>query len=89
LYVGNPFVVDQLVWAVTHPADAHSKIRQDLLDVFFIAVLLIRHFKRGRGIVLPPLLAARVVQDTHEEVLGREKEAGRGVEGVFIHYPKW
>ena len=78
-----------MVWAVTHPADAHSQISRDLLDVFFIAVLLIRHSKRGHGIVLPPLLAARVVQDSHEEVLRREKEAGRSIEGIFIHYPKW
>jgi hypothetical protein len=81
--------MDQLVWAVTHPEDAHSKIRRDLSDVFFIAVLLIRHFKHNGGIILPPLLAARVTQDAHEEVLRKEKEAGRGVENVFIRYPKW
>lgn len=52
-------MIDQLVWAVTHPADAHSQIRRDLLDHFFVAVLLIRHFKRSGGLVLPPLLAAR------------------------------
>jgi hypothetical protein len=81
--------MDQLVWAVTHPADAHSKIRRDLTDPFFIAVLLIRHFKFHGGLVLPPLLDARVVQDAHEEVLRKDKEAGRGVDGRFIHYPKW
>jgi hypothetical protein len=78
-----------LVWAVTHPADANSQIRRDLNDTFFIAVLLIKEFKDDGGIVLPPLLAARVKQDAHEEVLRKEKEAGRGVDGVFIHYPKW
>ena len=56
---------------------------------FFIAVLLIRHFKRRGGLVLPPLLAARVKQDAHEEVLRREKEAGRSVDGIFIRYPMW
>ena len=55
----------------------------------FIAVLLIRHFKHRGGLVLPPLLAARMKQDAHEEVLRREKEAGRSVDSIFIRYPKW
>lgn len=77
------------MWAVTHPNDAHPQIRRDLDDKFFIAVLLIRHFKYRGGLVLPPLLAARVRQDAHEEVLRREKEAGRNVDSIFIRYPKW
>ena len=81
--------MDQLVWAVTHPDDAHPQIRRDLEDKFFIAVLLIRNFKHRGGIVLPPLLAAREKQDAHEAVLRREKEAGRSVDSLFIRYPKW
>ena len=76
-------------WTVTHPNDAHSAIRQDTNDSFFIAILLIRHFEFCGGLVLPPLSAAIAKEAEHEAVMKREKEAGSGVDNVFIHYPNW
>ncbi|KAJ4392507.1 hypothetical protein N0V91_011384 [Didymella pomorum] len=60
---------DQLVWVLTHPGSAHAGVRRDFDNAFFVAVLLIRHFKYHGGLVLPPLRAARVKQEIHLALL--------------------
>lgn len=58
-------------------------------DLFFIIVLLIRHFKYYGGLVLPPMQAARVKQAVHEALVESEKALNRSTELLFIHYPNW
>lgn len=83
-------MIDQLIWGLTHPSDAHLGVRDDLHnDHFFIAVLLIRHFKYHGGLVLPPLQAARSKQAVHEALVASEKALNHSIETLFMHYPNW
>lgn len=82
-------MVDQLIWGVTHPNDAHPGLRRHFADTFFVAVLLIRHFKYHGGLVLPPLQAARIKQAVHETLVASEKALNRSTETLFMHYPNW
>jgi hypothetical protein len=88
-YARDPAMVDQLVWGLTHPADAHPGVRRDFDDPFFIAVLLIQHFKYHGGLILPPLQAARVKQAVHEALVASEKALNRSTEMLFMYYPNW
>lgn len=88
-YARDSAMVDQLVWGLTHPDAAHRGVRRDFDDPFFIAVLLIRHFKYHGGLILPPLRAARVKQELHEALLASEKALNRSTEMLFMYYPNW
>ncbi|KAF3029175.1 hypothetical protein E8E12_000832 [Didymella heteroderae] len=88
-YARDPAMVDQLVWGLTHPDDAHPGVCHDFSDTFFIAVLLVRHFKYHGGLILPPLQAARVKQATHETLVASEKALNHSIEMLFMHYPNW
>lgn len=89
-YAWDPAMVDQLIWGLTHRNDAHPGVRSDLdSDLFFIIVLLIRHFKYYGGLVLPPMQAARVKQAVHEALVESEKALNRSTELLFMHYPNW
>ena len=56
-----------------------------------VDILLIRHFKKHGGLVLPPLVAARAAQEAFEAVLQREKDEGRTWETgrSMLRYPNW
>lgn len=82
-------MIDQLVWGLTHPDNAHAGVRRDFDDSFFIAVLLIRHFKYHGGLILPPLQAARTKQEIHETLIISEKALNRSTEALFMYYPNW
>lgn len=82
-------MVDQLVWGLTHPDDTHPGVRRDFDDSFFIAVLLIRHFKYYGGLTLPPLQAARVKQEIQETLIASEKALNRSTEMMYMYYPNW
>ncbi|KAF2622419.1 hypothetical protein BU25DRAFT_462953 [Macroventuria anomochaeta] len=89
-YARDPGMVDQLIWGLTHQDDAHPEVHGDLYnDHFFVAVLLIRHFKYHGGLVLPPLQAARIKQAVHETLVASEKALNHSTETLFMHYPNW
>lgn len=82
-------MLDQLVWAIAHPDKGHPGVRADIGDRFFIAVLLIRHFKHHGGLVLPNLEAARIKEAAHEALITSHQTLGRPTENLMMHYPNW
>ncbi|KAF9690675.1 hypothetical protein EKO04_011349 [Ascochyta lentis] len=89
LYHKQPDTLDQLVWAITHPSDSHPGVQRDVGDRFFIAVLLIRHFKHHGGLVLPNLQAARSKEAAHQTLIDSYKARRQSTNDLLMHYPNW
>ncbi|RAR15163.1 hypothetical protein DDE83_001400 [Stemphylium lycopersici] len=88
----NPDLMDQVIWGATHPDDCHPGVRTIAENAPLVDLLLIRQFKKHGGIVLPPLAAARKMQDNHEIVAGQEKAQGNtwlAGNRSMVKYPNW
>ncbi|KZM25787.1 uncharacterized protein EKO05_0002533 [Ascochyta rabiei] len=89
LYHRHPNMLDQLVWAIVHPDDGHPGVQQDVDDRFFVAVLLVHHFKHHGGLVLPNLEAARSKEAAHQILVDSYKVRGNSSTDLMMHYPNW
>ncbi|RMZ68464.1 hypothetical protein GMOD_00008170 [Pyrenophora seminiperda CCB06] len=87
----NPLVLDQIIWGMTHPHDANPGV-QDIIEMpVLVDILLVRHFRRHGGLVLPPLEEARKVVEVAEVRAVREKAEGLrwGAGRELVRYPNW
>lgn len=72
--------MDRLVYAITRSLDPQLEALRDPNDLFFVLVLLLKHFKDCGGLVLPPQRAARVKQFVYEVL---------SADAVEVQYPNW
>jgi hypothetical protein len=87
MFDNNEGLLDQVIFGIACPELCHAGIKDITKDREFIALLLVRHFKSFGGLVLPPLAAARELQEAHDQVVRQESAAGR--EMSQMHYPNW
>ncbi|KAJ4357115.1 hypothetical protein N0V95_002771 [Ascochyta clinopodiicola] len=89
LYHRQPNTLDQLIWAIAHPIDGHPGVQRDVDDRFFVAVLLVHHFKHHGGLVLPNLQAVRSKEAAHQALIDGYKARGHSSIDLMMHYPNW
>ncbi|KAF1846127.1 uncharacterized protein K460DRAFT_339070 [Cucurbitaria berberidis CBS 394.84] len=87
----NERALDQVIWGITHPSDCHPGVKSIVENPALVDLLLIRHFKAHGGLVLPPLQAARELQEAHEIVAKEEMASGKTwcTGRTMMHYPNW
>jgi hypothetical protein len=83
----NDGLLDQVIFGVAYPDLCHPGVQDIAQDREFLALILVRHFKKFGGLVLPPLEEARKLQEGHVPVVRADVAAGR--EASQIHYPNW
>jgi hypothetical protein len=83
--------MDQIIWGMTHPDDIHPGVASIVENPALVDLLLVCHYKKWGGLVLPPLQAARILQDAHEVLAEKEKQQGlTWTNGrSLIKYPNW
>jgi hypothetical protein len=83
--------MDQIVWGMTHPEDVHPGVASIVGNTALVDLLIVRHYKKWSGLILPPLQAARRLQDAHEVVANQEKDQGLQWNGgrSLMKYPNW
>jgi len=91
LVENNINAMDQIVWGVTHRDDCHPGVESIVNNAALVDLLLVRHYKKWGGLVLPPLQAARGLQDAHEVVAEQEKQRGMTWASgrLLMKYPNW
>ncbi|KAI4951971.1 hypothetical protein J4E91_003433 [Alternaria rosae] len=91
LVENNANAMDQIIWGITHRDDCHPGVESIIGNLALVDLLLVRHFKKWGGLVLPPLRAARGLQDAHEVVADQEKQRGlTWASGrSLMKYPNW
>lgn len=91
LVENNINAMDQIVWGVTHRDDCHPGVESIVNNAALVDLLLVRHYKKWGGLVLPPLQAARGLQDAHEVVAEQEKQRGMTWASgrSLMKYPNW
>jgi hypothetical protein len=87
MFDNNEGLLDQVIFGVVYPDLCHAGLKDIAQDRELIALLLVRHFKRFGGLVLPPLAVALKLQTEHELVVRADVAAGRWI--GQIHYPNW
>jgi hypothetical protein len=87
MFDDNEGLLDQVIFGIVYPDLCNPGIRDITKDREMIAILLVRHFKRFGGLVLPPLDAALKLQEEHERVVRLDLKKGR--EAKWMHYPNW
>ncbi|KAH7066046.1 hypothetical protein BKA63DRAFT_584909 [Paraphoma chrysanthemicola] len=87
MFDNNKDLLDQVIFGVANPDLCHPALTDFIDNRQLIAVLLVRHFKKFGGLVLPPLQAARNIQDAHVQVVRAKKAAGE--DPPFMAYPNW
>jgi hypothetical protein len=87
----NENAMDQIIWGMTHRDDVHPGIASIVSNTALVDLLLVRHYKKWGGLVLPPLQAARGLQDSQEVVAEQEKQRGlTWASGrSMMKYPNW
>jgi|TARA_R110002003_G_scaffold225_2_gene16549 hypothetical protein len=83
----NEGLLDQLIFGIANPGLCHPGVADLASDREMVALLLVRHFKKHGGLILPPLEAARTLQDAHVRVVREDLAAGR--QPSPMHYPNW
>jgi hypothetical protein len=83
----NEGLIDQVIFGIVYPDLCNPGVQNITGDREMIALLLVRHFKRFGGLVLPPLEAAKKRQEEHERVVREDLVAKR--EPGWMHYPNW
>jgi hypothetical protein len=75
----------------THPDDCHPGVESIISNAALVDLLLVRHYKKWGGLVLPPLQAARGLQDAYEVFAEQEKQRGlTWASGrSLMKYPNW
>ncbi|KAL1798156.1 hypothetical protein ACET3X_002193 [Alternaria dauci] len=91
LVENNEDAMDQIIWGMTHPDDINPGVASIVANPALIDLLLVRHYKKWGGLVLPPLQAARGLQDAYEVVAEQEKNRGLqwGEGRSLMKYPNW
>ncbi|KAI4713537.1 hypothetical protein J4E89_000983 [Alternaria sp. Ai002NY15] len=91
LIENNASAMDQIIWGITHPDDCHPGVESIISNAALVDLLLVRHYKKWGGLVLPPLQAARGLQDAHEVVAEQEKQRGMTWASgrSLMKYPNW
>ncbi|OWY46880.1 hypothetical protein AALT_g10151 [Alternaria alternata] len=91
LIENNENAMDQIIWGMTHPEDVHPGVASIVGNTALVDLLLVRHYKKWGGLLLPPLQAARRLQDAHEVVANQEKDQGLQWNGgrSLMKYPNW
>jgi hypothetical protein len=91
LVENNANAMDQIIWGMTHRDDVHPGIASIVENTALVDLLLVRHYKKWGGLVLPPLQAARGLQDAHEVIAEQEKQRGlTWTSGrSLMKYPNW
>ncbi|KAF2822331.1 hypothetical protein CC86DRAFT_329822 [Ophiobolus disseminans] len=83
----NEGFLDQVIFGLANPDMCHPGIQDIAQDRELVVLLLVRHLKKFGGLVLPPLPAARDLQDAHRQTVAADMAAGR--EPAQMHYPNW
>jgi hypothetical protein len=83
----NECLLDQVIFGIAYPNLCHPGIKDITEDRELIALFLVCHFKKFGGLVLPPLAAARTLQEAHEKLVRQDKAANRRMS--LMHYPSW
>ncbi|KAF2032768.1 hypothetical protein EK21DRAFT_59994, partial [Setomelanomma holmii] len=83
----NKDFLAQIIYGVTNPSLAHPGVADLTSNREMAALLIIRHFKKYVGHVLPPLQPSRDLQANHEQVVQAEINAGR--RPSLVSYPNW
>jgi hypothetical protein len=91
LVENNENAMDQIIWGMTHRDDVHPGIASIVANAALVDLLLVRHYKKWGGLVLPPLQAARGLQDSQEVAAEQEKQRGlTWASGrSMMKYPNW
>ncbi|KAG9194025.1 hypothetical protein G6011_04060 [Alternaria panax] len=91
LIENNEDAMDQIIWGMTHPKDINPGVASIVANTALVDLLLVRHYKKWGGLVLPPLQAARGLQDVHEVVAKQEKDHGLQWDDgrSLVKYPNW
>lgn len=79
--------MDQIIFGVANPAYCHPGVKDMAADRELVLLLLIRHFKKHGGLILPPLADALPVQDRYLLELQAAAAAERNLPD--IHYANW
>jgi hypothetical protein len=87
MFDDNNLLLDQVIFGIAHPYLCLAGIRDIAQDRDLVTLLLVRHFKKFGGLVLPPSKLARLRQEAHEQVVRAELAAQRSP-GHMV-YPVW
>ena len=87
MFEDNVLLLDQLIFGITHPALCHPGVKAFPQDRELVTLLLVRHFKKHGGLVLPPGQLARARHDAHEQTVRADLAAQRHP-GHMV-YPVW
>lgn len=87
MFDNNEGLLDQVIFGVQFPDLCHSGVRDIVDDRRLIALLLVRHFKKFGGLVLPPLAPAQELSTKHAQTVRADMAAGR--QPAPMHYPNW
>ncbi|KAF1831261.1 hypothetical protein BDW02DRAFT_650011 [Decorospora gaudefroyi] len=87
LFDENELLLDQVIFGIAYPELCHAGLRDIAQDRELTTLLLVRHFKKFGGLVLPPLGEVRDLQKAHERVVRAGLAAGR-VPSPMV-YPIW
>jgi hypothetical protein len=83
----NEGLLDQVIFGIQFPKLCHPGVADIVGDRRLVALLLVRHFKKFGGLVLPPLDGTQELAQIHAKVLEKDMEAGRFY--TAMHYPNW
>jgi hypothetical protein len=83
----NEGFLDQVIFGLAYPKLCHEGVKDIAEDREMVILLLIRHFKKHGGLVLPPMGPALSLQEKHVEVVRQDIAAGRMPSRMY--YPKW
>ncbi|KAF1936098.1 hypothetical protein EJ02DRAFT_414603 [Clathrospora elynae] len=87
MFENNEALLSQVVFGIVHPTLCHPGLRDIASDRELVTLLLIRHFKKYGGLLLPPLAEVRSLQDKHEQGVRADLAAGK--QPVAMVYPNW
>jgi hypothetical protein len=87
LFDKNEGLLDQVIFGIQFPDLCHPGVREFVGDRRLVALLLVRHFKKSGGLVLPPLDGAQQLSEAHAQTVRADMAAGR--QPMPMHYPNW
>jgi hypothetical protein len=84
----NYGLLDQVIFCIAHPKlPCHSHVKDIAENRELVVLLLVRHFRKHGGLILPPLAAAVELQEAHVRIMEADIAAGR--KPAMMHYPNW
>jgi hypothetical protein len=83
----NEGLLDQVIFGITHPELCHPGIKNITQDRELVTLLLVRHFKKFGGLILPPLEEVLPLQEAHADAVKSDLRAHR--QPGHMKYPIW